>query len=63
MYCRYINNERIDKAFIIGDSYQYTVNDKEWITVYDPYTNMSTGLIEPHIICIDDFVLSFQIID
>ncbi len=63
MYCRCINTERIDKAFIIGNLYQYTVNDMDWVTVYDPYTNMSTGLIEPHTIRIDDFVLSFQVID
>ena len=63
MYCKCISNERIDKAFIVGNLYQYTVNDKDRVTVYDPYTNMSTGLIEPHTIRIDDFVLSFQVID
>ncbi len=63
MDCRCINNERIDKVFIVGNLYQYIVNDKDWVTVYDPYTNMSTGLIEPHTIHVDDFVLSFHVID
>ena len=63
MYCRCINNERIDKSFIVGNLYQYTVNDQDWATVYDSYTNMSLDFVEPKTIHIDDFVLSFQIID
>lgn len=63
LYCKCISNERIDKAFIVGNLYQYTVNDKDRVTVYDPYTNMSTGLIEPHTIQVDDFLLSYQVID
>ena len=63
MFCRCINNERIDKTFMVGSIYQYTVNDNEWVTVYDPYTNMSTGFIAPHSIRIDDFVFSFELTD
>ena len=63
MYCKCISNERIDKAFIVGNLYQYTMNDKDQVTVFDPYTNMSTGLIEPHTIPVDNFVLSFQALD
>lgn len=63
MYCRCINNERINKTFMVGYIYQYTVNDKECVTVYDPYTNFSTGFIEPHSILIDDFVSSFELTD
>ena len=62
MYCRCINNERIDKSFIIGNLYQYTVNDQDWVTVYEPYQQMATGFIEPYQIPMKDFVLSFQII-
>lgn len=63
MYCRCINNERIDKTFTVGNLYQYTVNDREWVTVYDPYTHMSLDYIEPHLMHIDDFIFSFQILD
>ena len=63
MYCRCINNERIDKAFIIGNLYQYIVNDKDWVTVYEPYQQMYLGFIQPHLIPMKDFVLSFQTID
>ena len=63
MYCRCINNERIDKAFIVGNLYQFTVNDKDWVTVYEPYRQMALGIIEPYQIPMEVFVLSFQNID
>ena len=63
MYCRCINNERIDKSFIVGNLYQYTVNDQDWVTVYEPYQQIAIGFIEPDQIPMKDFVLSFQIID
>ena len=63
MFCRCINNERIDKSFIVGNLYQYTLNDQDLVTVYEPYQQMAIGFIEPYQIPMRDFVLSFQIID
>ena len=63
MNCRCLNNERINKAFIVGNLYQFNVNDKDSVTVYEPYQQMAIGFIEPYQIPMKDFVLSFQIID
>ena len=63
MYCRCKNNEHVDKAFMVGNLYQFTVNDKNWVTVYEPYLNMITGFIQPYTIHIDDFVLSFELVN
>lgn len=58
MYCRCINNDRIDKSFIVGNTYQYYVNDDYWITVYEPYIML--GFMRPFTIHINDFIMSFQ---
>lgn len=63
MLCRCINNERISKSFIVGNLYDFLVNDENWVTVDDPYTYMSIDFIDQILMHIDDFVLSFEVID
>ncbi len=63
MLCRCINNERIRKTFIVGNLYDFSVNDENWVTVDDPYTYISIDFIDQILMHIDDFVLSFEVID
>ena len=63
MLCRCINNERISKSFIVGNLYDFSVNDENGVTVNDPYTYMSIDFIDQILMHIDDFVLSFEVID
>ena len=63
MLCRCINNERISTSFIVVNLYEFSVNDENWVTVDDPYTYMSIDFIDQILMYIDDFVLSFEVID
>ena len=60
MYCRCINNDRIDKSFIVGNIYEFSVDDDNWVTVYDSDMTIMLGIVTDVKIHIKDFIMSFQ---